>query len=90
MVNKDQRVKNMIQVWNADNEQGNLATNHDLKLSDLKETPWVRESIAEDENIRMLSSFLDENNVTQNLMELSKRIKDRQLSNGGFTWTPGG
>ena len=90
LVNKDQRVKNMIQVWNADNEQGNLATNHDLKLSDLKETPWVRESIAEDENIRMLSSFLDENNVTQNLMELSKRIKDRQLSNGGFTWTPGG
>lgn len=90
LVSKDERIKDVVKKWLRDNEKGNLSKNQDLKLSDLKETPWVSESMAEDENIKLLSSFLDDNNVIQNLKSLSKKLKDRQLSNGGFSWTPGG
>jgi len=90
LVNNDAAVKEVIKQWVAENEKSSLATNQGFKLSDLKETPWVRDSNTETENVRMLSAFLDANMTKQELTTLSKKIKDRQLSNGGFSWTPGG
>jgi len=90
LVRKDNRIKEMIKSWVANDETGNLSKNTDLKISDLDETPWVTEANSEYENIRMLSTFLDDNMIIQDLHNLTNKIKGRQLSNGGFSWTPGG
>lgn len=89
LVSKDASIKNMIELWIAKNEKGSLSKNEELKLSQLNETPWVRDAMLENENIRLLVKYLDENTVKQELKSLARALKQRVLSNGGFVWTPG-
>ena len=90
LVSKDNTIKEMIQLWIAKEEKGMLSKNESVKLSKLNETPWVREAILENENIRMLSKFIDDNSMKQRITSIVRKLEQRIQSNGGFTWTPGG
>ncbi|NNK89743.1 MAG: alpha-2-macroglobulin, partial [Saprospiraceae bacterium] len=76
--------------WAKTEMKSTLSLNENLKLSDLNETPWVRNAISEEKNMQELSLYLDENHVSNQLENLARKLKQRQQINGGFSWYPGG
>lgn len=84
-------IRTVLQQWAKEYElQSPLSKNQDLKLAQLDETPWIRDAIAEEENMKALSKFLDKNHVDNSLRLLTEKLRKRQQINGGFSWYPGG
>ena len=76
-----------ISLWDMNGDrESSFTKNADLKLSQLEETPWVREAKSEEENMRKLKVLLDDNYVEQQLETVFSKLKNRQQSNGGFSW----
>jgi hypothetical protein len=90
MANSNPRIKKVFDAWkNTDALLSNLEKNQELKSVLLEETPWVLES--KDENVRkkMIGLLFDMNRMAGELNRAMKKIKEAQLSNGGFSWFPG-
>ena len=91
LVSSNPKIADVIKVWNqTDVNKSSLNTNADLKISGVELTPWLRDAQKEEYNMKRLSFLVDDNNVTQSITDLQKKLKKRQLSNGGFVWTSGG
>ena len=87
---KNPGIKQAITSWKDEDLKSELSKKDHLKLSSLKETPWVRAAQSEEEQMAQLKVFLDNNCVQQQLTSFSRFLSQRQLSNGGFSWMPGG
>jgi len=68
----------------------NLSKNEELKYALLEETPWVLAAQNEALQKKNIGLLFDLNKMKEELGDAAKKIADRQLSNGGFAWFPGG
>ena len=83
-------LKEAIKLWKDEDLTSELEKKSDLKLNELTETPWVRQALGESEQMRKLKIFLDDNYINQQVNTYFRKLKSRQLSNGGFSWMDGG
>lgn len=69
--------------------QSPLSKNEDLKNATLAETPWVQESINEQEQRTNIARYFDEKNIQKELNEAANKLLKNQLPNGAWGWFPG-
>lgn len=68
----------------------NLSKNQELKSALLEETPWVRDAMSEEEQMRNIAVLLDGERMSSETAKAILTLGQMQLSNGGFPWFAGG
>ncbi|MFT3825055.1 MAG: alpha-2-macroglobulin family protein [Chitinophagaceae bacterium] len=98
IANSSPRIKEMVTRWQAENTRGNasdallsnLQKNEELKSVLLQETPWVLAANNEAQQKKNIALLFDMVRMNQGLTASLAKLKEAQLSNGGFTWFKGG
>ncbi len=91
VANSHPKIKRVFESWkNTDALLSNLSKNQELKSALLAETPWVLNAQSEEEQKKRIGLLFDLNKMEQELTAAIDIISERQLSNGGFSWFPGG
>src|SRR5690606_16503194 len=67
-----------------------LSKNQELKSALLEETPWVRDALSEEEQMRNIAILLQADGISRESQKILSSLEQMQLSNGGFPWFPGG
>lgn len=92
VANSHPRIKAVFDNWkNFDPNalKSNLEKNQELKYALLEETPWVLASQNEEKMKQNVGLLFDLNRMSNEMESAIKKIQERQLANGGFTWFPG-
>lgn len=91
VANSHPKVKTIFEKWkNTDAMLSNLSKNQELKSALLEETPWVLAAQSEEQQKKNIGLLFDLNRMSQERTDAVATIAERQLSNGGFSWFPGG
>lgn len=91
VANSHPKVKTIFEKWkNTDAMLSNLSKNQELKSALLEETPWVLAAQSEEQQKKNIGLLFDLNRMSQERADAVATIAERQLSNGGFSWFPGG
>ncbi len=91
VANQHPKIQRIFEQWKGtDAMLSNLSKNQELKSALLEETPWVLNAQSEEEQKKRIGLLFDLNKMSQELEVAIQKINDRQLSNGGFSWFPGG
>ncbi|MBK9272246.1 MAG: hypothetical protein IPM48_11695 [Saprospiraceae bacterium] len=90
IIEKMPRVKMVLQRLLEDGQQlSPLLKNQELKSALIAETPWVLEAESESEQIRRVALLMDYNLMNQQVKSSINKLKQRQNSDGSFSWFPG-
>lgn len=87
------KIKAVFDKWQIKDKDAlisNLSKNEDLKSALLEETPWVRQALSESEQKRNIAILFDLNRLGNEKAVTIQKLRERQLSNGGFPWIAGG
>lgn len=93
VANSHPKIKRVFDQWRTlepEALESNLSKNQELKYALLEETPWVLQSQSEAAQKRNIGLLFDLNKMGNELKKAQKKLIDRQLANGGFSWMPGG
>jgi hypothetical protein len=93
VANAHPKIKKVFDSWKSidpDALKSNLNKNEELKSALLEETPWVLEAQSEEAQMQNIGLLFDLNKMTYEQDKAIQKLIDRQLSNGGFSWFPGG
>jgi uncharacterized protein YfaS (alpha-2-macroglobulin family) len=91
VANSHPKVKRVFEQWKGTAAmESNLSKNQELKTALLEETPWVLQAQSEEQQKRSIGLLFDLNRMANESQKALTTIADRQLSNGGFAWFPGG
>ena len=91
VANSHPKIKAVFEKWkNTDAMLSNLSKNQELKTALLEETPWVLQAQSEAEQKKNIGVLFDLVRMSKEQEQTLKKMVDRQLSNGGFAWFPGG
>ncbi len=91
VANAHPKVKRIFESWKGtDAMKSNLSKNQELKSALLEETPWVLDAQSEEQQKQNIGLLFDLNKMSYEFDQAVAKIKERQLSNGGFSWFPGG
>ncbi len=66
-----------------------LEQNEELKSVLLAETPWLLDAKSEEEKKKNLALLLDLDKIKTSLKETFRKLKNKQASDGGFSWFEG-
>ena len=91
VANSSPRVKQIFDMWrnipeNKDALLSNLEKNQELKQVMLEETPWVMQAENETERKKRIGVLFDLNRMGAEQQRALDKLKQAQLSNGGFPW----
>ncbi len=87
------RIKQIFEQWKIKDTAAllsNLQKNQELKAVLLEETPWVLQAKNEAEQKRNIALLFDMVKMSEQLNSSLEKLKQMQLSNGGFVWFSGG
>lgn len=93
IANAHPKIKAVFDQWNSKEKNAllsNLSKNEELKSALLEETPWVRQALSEAEQKRNIAILFDLNKLADEKTAVIEKLKERQLTNGGFPWFTGG
>ncbi len=93
IANAHPKIKAVFDQWSTVNKDAllsNLSKNEELKTALLEETPWIRQALSEAEQKRNISILFDLNKLADEKKVAIDKLRERQMSNGGFLWFPGG
>lgn len=93
IANAHPKIKAVFDQWkNSDKDAlvSNLFKNEELKTALLEETPWVRQALSENEQKRNIAILFDLNRLGNEKATTIRKLRERQLPNGGFPWIEGG
>ncbi|MEO1713976.1 MAG: alpha-2-macroglobulin, partial [Bacteroidota bacterium] len=91
VANSHPKIQKVFERWkDTDALESNLSKNQELKTALLEETPWVFQSQNEALQKKRIGLLFDLNKMANEQQSALKTLRDRQLSNGGFSWFPGG
>lgn len=83
------RFKETMQDWltrDTNALKSPLQTNEDLKSVLLQETPWVQAAQSESSQKATIAKWFDQKESIGRLEVAANKLKEMQLSNGGFSW----
>lgn len=90
VANSHPRIREVFDKWkDTPAMTSNLAKNQELKTALLEETPWVLQSLSEEEQKRNIGLLFDLNRMSKEQTAALDKLAERQLANGGFPWFPG-
>ncbi len=75
---------------NATDEDSPLMRNADIKQTLLDETPWLRSGASEEEQLKNIARFYDNEELQRLSSETFERLQKEQRADGGWSWMPGG
>ena len=93
VANAHPKIKAVFDRWKAIDTKAllsNLSKNQELKYALLEETPWVLQAQNEEIQKQNVGLLFDLNRMANESTNAVKKMQERQLSNGGFSWFPGG
>lgn len=93
IANAHPKIKAVFDHWSSRDKDAllsNLSKNEELKSALLEETPWVRQALSEAEQKRNIAILFDLNKLADEKATVIQKLKERQLTNGGFSWLTGG
>ncbi len=91
VANSTPKIKQIFEAWKGtDAMDSNLSKNQELKSALLEETPWVLDAQNEEQQRRNIGLLFDLNKMSNEKTQALKVLTERQLTNGGFAWFPGG
>ncbi len=93
IVEEKPSIRQVYDAWRAsesDALMSNLAKNTDLKSAMLEETPWVRDAMGETQQKKDIALLFDENRMKNEGNLAVDKLRQMQMSSGGFPWFPGG
>ena len=93
IANTHPKIKAVFDQWSSTDKNAllsNLSKNEELKSALLEETPWVRQALSEAEQKRNIAILFDLNKLADEKATVIQKLKERQLTNGGFSWLTGG
>ena len=91
IIHDNPRIERVFQQWRGtETLKSPLQKNQDLKAVLLAETPWVTEAKNEQKARQNLGIFFDRNRLNLEFSNALDKLAQRQLSNGAFSWFPGG
>lgn len=93
IANAHPKMKAVFDQWKTKDKDAlvsNLSKNEELKSAIIAETPWVRQALSETEQKKNIALLFDLNTLANDRNVAIQKLKERQLSNGGFPWLSGG
>jgi hypothetical protein len=87
------KIKTIFEKWkNIDTAalQSNLEKNEELKSALLQETPWVLDAQNENQQKKNITLLFDMVKMSSEMDKAFNKLKEMQVSNGGFVWFKGG
>ncbi len=73
-----------------ENPDSRLRMNEDVKQTLLQATPWVRDALAEEDQMATVKNYFDHERMEAQLSDLGKQLSERQNADGGWCWMPDG
>jgi uncharacterized protein YfaS (alpha-2-macroglobulin family) len=67
-----------------------LKINEDVKQTLLQATPWVRDALAEENQMEAVRNYFDHERIDAQLASIGKQLTERQNTDGGWSWMPEG
>ncbi|GAB4130891.1 MAG: alpha-2-macroglobulin family protein [Bacteroidia bacterium] len=92
IANSTPKIKKVFDAWkntSPDAFLSNLEKNQELKNVVMEETPWVLQAKDESERKKRVALLFDLNKMANEQNRALRKLKQMQLSNGGWTWFPG-
>ena len=90
IANSNPRIQDVFNQWaTTDALLSNLEKNQELKSLIIQETPWLRDAQSETEQKKRIALLFDLNKMNNELASALRKLKQMQLSNGGFPWFKG-
>ncbi len=91
IINSNPKIRAVFDDWNRKGElKSKLEQNEELKSILLEETPWVRQSESEEEQMKRIAVLFDLNQMQNEFENTFRKLQNKQSSNGGFPWFEGG
>ncbi|HEY4302609.1 MAG TPA: alpha-2-macroglobulin family protein [Candidatus Didemnitutus sp.] len=91
IADSDPKIARVFEQWkNTPALESPLEKNRELKSVALEETPWVREAQSETTARHHVGLLFERNRTDAELARAMQTLRDRQLSDGQWSWFPGG
>lgn len=93
IANSSPRIREIFERWKTVDTAAllsNLEKNQELKMILLEETPWVLQVKNESEQKKNIALLFDMVRMSNELKSSMVKLREMQLSNGGFPWFKGG
>lgn len=92
IANSSPKMKTVFDSWknqSPDAFLSNLEKNQELKNAVLEETPWVLDAKDESERKKRVGLLFDMNRMSQEQDRTMRKLRQMQVSNGGWPWFEG-
>lgn len=90
IIEQQPAIRAVFEKWRAAGQlKSKLDQNQELKAMLIEETPWLRAAKSESEQQKRLAKLFEADALAQNLEASLKKLKDMQMSSGGFPWFSG-
>jgi len=91
ILNSNPKIKTVFDSWKANGKlTSKLEQNEELKQLLISETPWLRDAQSDAEKKKRLGLLFDIEKLASDEKNILKKLKQMQLSSGGFPWFSGG
>ena len=91
IANSDPKIRRIFDLWKGTPALDSpLEKNQDLKSVMLEETPWLNQATSESQARRNVGLLFDANRLDEESARALRELSDRQLSEGLWSWFPGG
>lgn len=91
IITSQPKIKAVFDDWNRKGQlKSKLELNQELKNILLEETPWVRDAVSEEEQMKRIAVLFDLNKMQQEMKAAFDKLNQKQQSSGGFAWFDGG
>lgn len=92
IANSSPKMKAVFEAWKNQSPDvflSNLEKNQELKNAVLEETPWVLDAKDESERKKRVGLLFDMNRMSQEQDRTARKLRQMQVSNGGWPWFEG-
>ncbi len=91
IIGSQPKIKAVFDDWNRKGQlKSKLELNQELKNILLEETPWVRDAVSEEEQMKRIAVLFDLNKMQQEMKAAFDKLSQKQQNSGGFAWFDGG
>jgi len=91
IITSQPKIRAVFDDWNRKGQlKSKLELNQELKNILLEETPWVRDAVSEEEQMKRIAVLFDLNKMQQEMKTAFDKLGQKQQPSGGFAWFDGG
>lgn len=91
IINSNPKIATLFESWkNNPTSISKLHQNEELKSIVLNETPWLLDAESDELKNKRLALLMDLNTMKESQESTFKKLEEKQLSSGAFSWFDGG